>query len=160
MLTQRMHSPFSAQLFTVGMIDCWRDCSERSYDRAWKLFGFQALSFLRARELAWRDGSRVQGFAGAPAPSALFAPLQRVGVQPDGKGAVVYQRDLHVCTELAGSHVTHAISCAHQAGEIFVQAVCLVGRAGLRERGAISLFATGVERELGNYQHIAVDVGK
>ncbi len=120
MLTQRMPLRFSAQLFTGGMTDCWRDCGERSYDRAWKLFGFQALSFLRAREPTRRDGSRVPGLAGAPAPSALFALLQRVGVQPDGKGAVVYQRDLHVCAELAGSHVAHAISCAHQAGEIFV----------------------------------------
>ena len=61
MLTQRMHSLFSTRLFTGGMTDCWRDRGGRSYDRAWKLFGFQALSFLGAREPARRDRGRAQG---------------------------------------------------------------------------------------------------
>ena len=45
MLTQRMHSPFSAQLFAGGTTDSWRDCGGRDAGRGRALQGIEPDAF-------------------------------------------------------------------------------------------------------------------
>ena len=64
-----------------------------------------------------------------PTGGFLFLePLQLVGVQPDGEGAVVDQADLHHGAEAAGFHVRHVLAGAFD--ELFVKPFGLVRCAG------------------------------
>ena len=61
-----------------------------------------------------------------PHLSVLRTPLQLVGIQHDGKGAVVYKRNAHVGTEATRLNIAHVRT--NQLTEVLVKLICQGGR--------------------------------
>ena len=96
-----------------------------------------------------------------PSPSrkkCRLRGLERIGVEPNGERAIVDQVYLHHRAERARFYVPHV--AAHEACEIFIQPIRLIGRARIGKRWAVAPFAIRVKRELAYYEYLASNVAK
>src|SRR5690606_17213137 len=73
-----------------------------------------------------------------------------VRVEPDGDRAVIDQRDVHMCSELAGGHIQAEL--AELLGQIVDQGTGNLRRGGSDEAGASALAGVGVQGELRDNQ--------
>lgn len=81
---------------------------------------------------------------------------QLPGVEEDGHGAVVDQRNLHIGLENTLSHPEP--KTLHRSAELLVERPGKVGGGGIGEAGAVSLLAVGIKCELADHQDLALSL--
>lgn len=143
------------------LVGCWREGGRRACQA--RLTPPTLGRFARC----WCEGGLLVNVSGAVGVREVLlvdywhseglVPLELVGVEYDGEGAVVYERHFHHGAEFAGGYVRNISFGA--LDERLIEGAGRIRGSCFGKRRAVSALAVGVERELRHHEHFPVDVG-